>query len=169
MATLLLCLILTCSTHIWVRPQDGEQAVTALMPHPPGGEGDPDDRNLHVPAGEYHNDPDEPGGPVDDGNAEHGAHEQAMWGQDPNQHLQQLHEASCCLTHAQTPHTCLFMQQARCPECLCKSCRAAEAVTCCEMATCALPDLHADSRQGIADCCRAQDSACLHMLEWTDN
>ena len=123
------------------------------MPHPPGGEGDPDDRNLHVPAGEYHNDPDEPGGPVDDGNAEHGGHEQAMWGQDPNQHLQQLHEASRCLTHAQTALTSSSIHQAGCPDGFCNSCRAAEAVTYREVATCALLELHKESRQGIAGCC----------------
>ena len=73
--------------------QEGEQAVTALMPHPPGAENDPDDRNVHVPAGEYHNDPDEPGGQVDDGSGEHGQHEHAMWAHDPNnQQLQQLQE-----------------------------------------------------------------------------
>ena len=73
--------------------QEGEQAVTALMPHPPGAENDPDDRNVHIPAGEYHNDPDEPGGQVDDGSGEHGQHEHAMWAHDPNnQQLQQLQE-----------------------------------------------------------------------------
>lgn len=87
---------LSLTYGVW-HVQEGEQAMTALMPHPPGGENDPDDRNLHVPAGEYHNDPDEPGGQVgDDGGAEHGAHEQAMWAHDPtNQQLQQLQEVRC--------------------------------------------------------------------------
>ena len=78
--------------------------MTALMPHPPGAENDPDDRTLHVPAGEYHNDPDEPGGAVDDGSGEHGAHEQAMWHDATNQQLQQLQEVTLrvclCLAHA---------------------------------------------------------------------
>jgi hypothetical protein len=94
--------------------QEGEQAMTALMPHPPGGENDPDDRNLHVPAGEYHNDPDEPGGQVvgDDGGAEHGAHEQAMWAHDPtNQQLQQLQEVKCFVCNSLHLWAVLGLQQ----------------------------------------------------------
>ena len=84
--------------------QEGEQAMTALMPHPPGAEHDPDDRTLHVPAGEYHNDPDEPGGAVDDGGGEHGAHEQAMWHDATNQQLQQLQEAAAAMAQQQQQH-----------------------------------------------------------------
>lgn len=78
--------------------------MTALMPHPPGAENDPDDRTLHVPASEYHNDPDEPGGAVDDGSAEHGAHEQAMWHEATNQQLQQLQEAAAAMAQQQQQH-----------------------------------------------------------------
>ena len=78
--------------------------MTALMPHPPGAENDPDDRTLHVPAGEYHNDPDEPGGAVDNGSGEHGVHEQAMWHDATNQQLQQLQEAAAAMAAQQQQH-----------------------------------------------------------------
>ena len=41
-----------------VRAQEGEQAVTQLIAHPPGGENDPDDRAMHVPPEGYVEDAD---------------------------------------------------------------------------------------------------------------
>ena len=50
--------------------QEGEQTMTQIMGHPPGGEGDPDDRAMHVPPEGFEEDADgnvvqNVGGPVE--------------------------------------------------------------------------------------------------------